>query len=747
MQYKLAQLILPATQKTDSLGEVFVAQPDTLKEELLGKLFVILQINSNSSNDVRLANFLISELNKNYYQNDKAILRERLKSITIEQVFESCLAKTNKNIADQLLSKKIIVDLRKINITIGVIFGTEVHFSNLGKNKINLFYRNKQEAGIDKYKSRDLTEDDNDTSEINPNKLFANLNNGILPQSGFMLFANEALPEYIGTKKLIEIITTLPPLGAIEHIKQQLEQLNSFVSFYAVLLKNTTGIVTADPPRRTKASANESINDLRLTESITEKLLMPTGLIDFRKWTDRGKKAMTKSKSGSNQLSLANKHLKQERRSTVTPNGHGLLAKTKSYSINIATSAVALTVGLLHMTKGFNLRPQHLTNSVRQLALFAGNTLLSPVAWFFNLRQRQRLMIFGSFIFLILFGLSLWFTSYRQKQLASSERIETVLTQIEEKENLIDSSLIYKNDEGALNLANEVRVLIASLPALKEANPKLDLLKTKFQDQEKKIRKIISVTPKEIANIGGLVAAAEPLNLTKTDQALYSSDSKNRAIYKIDLGTKIISTLSSGLENLESLNGGAIDNNLIYYQAKDKVFILNTKKDQGKTYEVKDLPLNDSLALAPYLDKLYVLNKAGEVMRLNFRNDSFTGPRNWLDQKVDTKNFAKLHIDGSIYMLYTDGNIVKFSRGEKQAFALTGLEPKLSKSTTMTSSDNFIYIADSNLKAITVFDNKGAYQKMYQADKFTDVTALQIDEKNKTGYVLADKAVYSFELK
>lgn len=751
MQYKLVQLILPATQKIDSLGDVYVAQPDTLKENLLGKLFIVLQINSSSSNDNKLANFLISELSKNYYQNDKAILRERLKSITIEQVFESCLAKTNKNLADQLLSKKIVVDLRKINATVGVIFGTEIHFSNLGKNKINLFYPNKQTESQDKYKLKDLTEDNEDHAEISPNKLFANVINGALPQAGFLLFTNEALPEYFGTKKLIEIITNLPPLGAIEHIKQQLEQLNSFVSFYAVLIKNTTGAVTAEPPKRIKASANESINDLRLTEAITEKLLMPTGLIDFRKWADRGKKTLTKSRSGARQLSVTSRQIQQEKLPVVKARGHKIALKAKDGLLSIVYLVTSLLAGGFSLVKNHNLKSYDFSNSAKQLALFTSNALLSPVAWFFNLKQRQRLMIFSSFIFLVLFGISIAYTNYHQKQLASAEHINAVLAQIEEKENLIDSSLIYKNDIGASNLSNEVKALLAGLPTFKEANPKLDLLKTRFQDQEKKVRRIVDISPKEIANIGGLVAAAEPLNLTETDQALYSSDSKNRTIYKVDLETKIISTLSSGMEGLEGLSGGAIDNNLIYYQAKDKVFIFNAKKDQGKTYEVKNNALLDAIEIAPFTtgstQRLYVLNKAGDVLRFNFTNNAFGNARSWLNEKVDINNLTKMHINGSIYFLYNNGNIAKFSSGQKQAFALTGLEPKLTNTPTMTSSDKYIYIADNNLKAVAVFDTKGAYQKMYQADKFTNMTALQIDEKNKLGYVLSDRVIYSFELK
>ncbi|MEI8361475.1 MAG: hypothetical protein WCG01_05070, partial [bacterium] len=421
---------------------------------------------------------------------------------------------------------------------------------------------------------------------------------------------------------------------------------------------------------------------------------------------------------------------------------------TKSKELIYSTLIIIFST-ILKIFSSFKIliKPNQLQNKSKQLVLLTGSIIISPISWFFNLKQKQRLLIFTSLIFLILFGLSIVYTNNRNKQLASSEYINSILTQIEQKENLIDSSLIYKNDEGAINLAKEVKILISQVSNEKEINPKLTLLKNNFAEQEKKIKKIISVNPKVLANIGGLVASAEPQDLTKTENSLYSSDNKNHSIYKIDLGTKIITTLSSGLEALDGLKGGGIDENLIYYKTNDKIFILNIKKDQGKSYLVKNLNTADIIDVSPYLGRLFVLNKSGDVLRLNFSNETFSGQRNWLNEKIDTNNLAQFYIDGAIYFLYNNGNITKFSRGTKQAFSLSGLEPALNNAKTITTSDNNIFIGSDNLKAIAVFDNKGVYQKMYQSDKFSNITSLQIDEKNKLGYVLADKIIYSFELK
>ena len=40
---------------------------------------------------------------------------------------------------------------------------------------------------------------------------------------GYFIFANEALPEYLSREQLINIITTLPPISAVEQIKNLLK--------------------------------------------------------------------------------------------------------------------------------------------------------------------------------------------------------------------------------------------------------------------------------------------------------------------------------------------------------------------------------------------------------------------------------------------------------------------------------------------------------------------------------------------
>ncbi|MCX6800029.1 MAG: hypothetical protein NT091_02710 [Candidatus Falkowbacteria bacterium] len=145
MHYKLSPLILTPSQASGYITEVYVTQPDSRKEMLAGRVFVLIEIESKRPEDLKIINFLIEDFCNNYYQDDKILLREKTKSITIEHLFESSLAETNKRLLEFLHEEKIKFAPQNISATIGVIFETDIHFANIGKNKALLIYNDKKE--------------------------------------------------------------------------------------------------------------------------------------------------------------------------------------------------------------------------------------------------------------------------------------------------------------------------------------------------------------------------------------------------------------------------------------------------------------------------------------------------------------------------------------------------------------------------------------------------------------------------
>ncbi len=143
MYYRASSIMLNTGQKASNACDIFIAQPDSHKESLAGKLFILIEIESEKSEALKIINFLINNINHNYYQSEKVILRERIESLKIEHIFETALAKSNKDLVDFLSQEKIKISPYAFNITIAIIHEGNIHFSTVGKNKSLLIYQDK----------------------------------------------------------------------------------------------------------------------------------------------------------------------------------------------------------------------------------------------------------------------------------------------------------------------------------------------------------------------------------------------------------------------------------------------------------------------------------------------------------------------------------------------------------------------------------------------------------------------------
>lgn len=749
MQYKIAQLSLTPSQRQTSVGEVFIAQPDLNTEELLGRLFILIEIHSREANDIRLANFLISEFNKNFYQNDKAIMRERVKSITIEQIFESCLSKTNKALFDQISARRFELNLNSFNATIGVIHDNDVHFSSLGKNRIFLIHQSKQKES-ENYKIKEITSQtsNEDGGEFNYQKIFSNLINGHLPLQGYLLFTNEALPEYVGNKPLADIVSTLPPHSAMEQIKMKLEQVNNFVSFHGILIKSTMGQPTAEPARpRLTTEAHQSIHSLRATEATTEKLLAPAGLVDFRHWFGRGKDALTMSKSKSNDLIMAGKNVVREKMPSKKRQGMRLLSDLK----NKFTETVYLFLGLAHRlaSKAYSISSkENLRSQPKLLATRAYCRLKAPLDWFNCLSRKNKIIMGSGIACLLIFAGNLQLTKYLNNQKIVEQRYRETLTMIEQKENQIEANLIPKNFQGAKNLGLEVEELFKQIPEKNQNAGEIARLKDRFNDLSRKIKQAIEAKTTLIADLAAGSQSAHADNITFYKNKLYLGDSSNKSIYQVALNGQI-NSYDKTLENAGKLASAARDRNLLYFWTGADVLIYNLDKLEGKHYPIKNLANLDQVSdIAIYGDRAYLLAPAAnQIYRLNYSGGEFANPYNWLKNDYNLASAAGFYLDGNAYVLFQDGHVEKFLRGSKINFGPFAIDPPLKKITAMTSSDKNAYFADSENKRIIIINSAGQFQKQLQNELLENITGLAVDETNKVIYALSGQKIYGISLK
>jgi hypothetical protein len=216
---------------------------------------------------------------------------------------------------------------------------------------------------------------------------------------------------------------------------------------------------------------------------------------------------------------------------------------------------------------------------------------------------------------------------------------------------------------------------------------------------------------------------------------------------------KQIDTNSSQLLLAETKNSGLYfteDDSHIYGLTTNEIFSLNTDGTGKKTLIKNDNDWEKPGGLSTYFGNIYILDKKQSQILKYAQTDSGFAKANYFSSTTpDLSKTVSITIDSSIYVLSSDGNVAKFTKGAADNFSLQGLDkPLLNPTAILTNaSDTYIYILDNGNSRIVVFDKNGNYKNQYQAGIIKNAQDFEVLEKDQKMYVLSGGKVYEIDLK
>ncbi|MDO8260707.1 MAG: hypothetical protein Q7T50_04405 [Candidatus Magasanikbacteria bacterium] len=767
MHYKLAPLILTPGKNASTTSDVYIAQPDSIKESLAGKLFILIEIESKKQDSLKIINFLIDNINHNYYQNEKILLREKISTLKVEHIFEAALAKTNKNFSDMIQQEKIKINLDAINIITGIIYEDSIHFVNSGKNKAYLIYRHKvegerkgkiKEDDIIEYKILDIIEQAGaNKKKKNDEKLFTNVISGKIPKRGHFIITNEALPEYISTKQLLKIATTLPPISAVEQMKNTLSNINSYVSFLGILIKSTSIENEEKTENISNLSTRDSIASLNKTETNTENLLSASGVINPKQWmkvpdfiNDKNKKI--KNPSLEKPFVLKDKIFGKRKSSfSFLKQTLNFLKNSLYHLLNFAQYLSSKIKARAGNSSDSSLPPLSLPETSERKDIKEIITAkLKNLFTFPGLSSRKsKVLLTLAIIFICLFFINIYTMKDREAKKAKILQYENSIASIEKKQNQAEAFLLYNNKEAANQIFPEIKTLLDSLiQETDEQKAKYQELKTKYDLQNEKIGNVVRINNlSEITNLKNLSAMAngENIILSTATNKLYIADSAEKSIYTLNLGDNSVTTATDTGASISALHTPKLaDDNKIYYLNQSSIIEFDASEKINKIAIDLGTATNNFSASANYNDKLYLLNTSeSQIYKFNHADNTFNGGQTWLNSKVDLSNAVDISIDGNVYVLKNNGEILKFLKGNKVAMEMETINPPFTNATAFfnSSDSKFIYILEPVNQRLVIFDKNGKFIQQYVSSQFTNLKDFAVDEKNKTLYFLNDNSI------
>ena len=149
--------------------------------------------------------------------------------------------------------------------------------------------------------------------------------------------------------------------------------------------------------------------------------------------------------------------------------------------------------------------------------------------------------------------------------------------------------------------------------------------------------------------------------------------------------------------------------------------------------------------IAAYDGNLYVLDASGNKVHryLTAANGFDSEPESILSGQIDLKDSVQLAVDGDIYVLKRNGEVLRYSGGAPAEFNLDGIDRALTGPNAMqvVAPSQEVYIADSGNKRVVVAGKDGIFRRQLVSSAFTDVRALGIDPLGGQLYVIVGDAL------
>lgn len=340
---------------------------------------------------------------------------------------------------------------------------------------------------------------------------------------------------------------------------------------------------------------------------------------------------------------------------------------------------------------------------------------------------------------------------YYQSQLsAKTARRENLIFLIESTLNQA-GSLKDTDLKGAKDELNKAQERLKELEGLDPKNPQVQMIKNKYDEKSAEILKIYKNFDLELFMSLDLIKQsfqAKNLSFSVNKLLLLDTNEKSLVSIRTDLKTPDILAGSQQLGDaqLASINGSNVfvysrDKGLIYIDLDTDRLSIVSKPDEG---------WGDIRSVFGFSDNLYILD-SGKNMIWKYAPtaNGFSQKQEYLKGSADLSLGKELVIDYSVWVLTAEPDILKFTAGNSDFFALSGLDQPLTQIDRIFVTEDLdsVFILDKLNGRILVTKKNGEYLAQYVNQELSKVDDFFVDEEGKAIYLLTGNQIFKTPLR
>lgn len=585
---------------------------------------------------------------------------ERL-STTIEEGtnlthrFEQLLQAVNETLAAAYAEGSLLLPIADAAGIIGVADNNQVIVSGFGNLAAQFLHKTEKERFEQYDLARSMRVEDEVPAWSKP--FLAVLNGDLFPGDVFYL-GSRVNRHDLSPSAMNEILITLPPVSAVNKIRQHLPLETAFA---AIVLKAER---TEMPVTNATKSVQGSLSDLDRTKEKTDRYL--------GEQSPEMKSFLHKA-----WIMLFPKRGAVSRAKVMRRGGRFMVRLLVSF---MTTSLWILRDVAMMTFRAFgNLvrHPKRTAQTVVGQRHLLDRALRRGISRFNSLPKTSKRVLLVALIVVCAFIGSLVFINKQQAREAEIRAFEQSVELVENKLEAAEASLIYADETQARAFLDEASSMIASLD----------------QTNEERVQRVS------------------------------------------DLGARV-AEFQQTLRHAEEVELTAVTT------SAQEIF--------GETVSKESLGLTrDGVDVAVYNGKAYLLSPdLNQIFRHNRAGDGFDGGSAWvLSSSTNISDATAIAIDGFVWVLKTDGRIVKYLSGREEDFTAATVDPALIGATDLWTDENsaYLYVLDPVQKRIVVLEKEnGALVIQYTSPAFELLRRFKIDESSSTIYVEAGTAIYQF---
>jgi len=225
--------------------------------------------------------------------------------------------------------------------------------------------------------------------------------------------------------------------------------------------------------------------------------------------------------------------------------------------------------------------------------------------------------------------------------------------------------------------------------------------------------------------------------LTNGGKNLYVlSDDNIHEVNKLDKSTR-------KFKGPDSVSSGFFYSDNVFVTSQGKIWKVDLKSE--KTEEIGDV--KDSGDIAVFLGNVYLLLDS-QISKLVPVEGGYAAAVDYLITPQKFSESSRFAIDGLIWTT-NKGQILKFLRGKKQDFEISGLTGEVGELGAIYTTSDFgnLYVIDRVNSALLVIDKDGVYQKSYQSSEFGKAFDIVVNDDESKVYLSVGSKVLEAPLR